>query len=284
MIEFDSLQIATKLNPPTTFKKEMVMEPPSITVLQIVLSFFSRSILATQTNLSLILKKWYLHAGFGFSSNCHKTQPTNDFQEEMVVEHPSIIVLQIVLNFFSRSILATKTNLSLVLKKWYLHDGVWFASNCHKTQPTKDFQEKMVVEPPSIIVLEIVLSFFSRSILATQTKLSLILKKWYLHAGVWFPSNCQKTQPTNDFQEQMVMEPPSITVLQIVLSFFSRSILATQTNISLILKKWYLHAGVWFPSNCQKTQPTNDFQTEMVAEPPQLLSFKLYKVSFRDPS
>ena len=102
----------------------------------------------------------------------------------MAVERPSIIVLQIVLSFFSRSILATQTNHSLILKKWYLHIGVWLDSNCHKTQPTKDFQEEMVVESPSIIVLQIVLSFFSRSILATQTNLSLILKKWYLHAGV----------------------------------------------------------------------------------------------------
>ena len=66
----------------------------------------------------------------------------------------------------------------------------------------------MAVEPPSIIVLQIVLSFVSRSILATQTNLSLVLKKWYLHAGVWFTSNCHKTQPTNDFQEKMVVEPP----------------------------------------------------------------------------
>ena len=221
----------------------MVVEPPSIIVLQIVLSFFSRSIIATQTNLNLILKKWYLHAGVGLPLNCHKTQPPNDFQEEMVAEPPSIIVLQIVLSFFSRSILPTQTNLILVLKKWYLHAGVGLPSNCHKTQPTKDFQEKKVVEPPSIIDLQISLSFFSRSILATQTNLSLILKKWYLHVGVRFPSNWHKTQPTNDIQEKMVVEPPSIIVLQILLSLFSRSILATQTNLSLILKKWYLHAG-----------------------------------------
>ena len=225
----------------------MVVEPPSIIVLQIVVYFFSRFILATQTNFSLILNKWYLHAGVWFPSNCRKIQPPNDIQEEMVVEPPSITVLQIVLSFFSRSILATQTNLSLVLKKWYLHAGVWFASNSHKTLPISDFQEEMVVEPPSITVLQIVLSFFSRSIIATQTILSLVLKKWFLHAGVWFHSNCQKTQPTNDFQEKMVVEPPSIIVLQILLSFFSRSILATQTNLGLILKKWYLHAGVWFP-------------------------------------
>ena len=129
---------------------------------------------------------------------------------------------------------------------------------------------------PSIIVLQIVLSFFSRSIWATKTNLSLITKKWYIHAGVWFASNCHKTQPTNDFQEEVVVEPPSIIAFQIVLSFFSRSILATHTNLSLILKKWYLHAGVWFATNCHKTQPTNDFQEEMVVEPPQLLSSKLY--------
>ena len=121
-----------------------------------------------------------------------------------------IIIIIFILRFFSRAILATQTNLSLILKKWYLHAGVWFASNCHKTQPTKDFQEKMVVEPPSIIVLQIVLSFFSRSIIATQTNLSLILKKWYLHAGVWFTPNCHKTEPTNDFQEEMVVEPPQL--------------------------------------------------------------------------
>ena len=102
----------------------------------------------------------------------------------------------------------------------------------------------MVVEPPSIIVLQIVLSFFSRSIFATQTNLSLILKKWYLHAGVGFPLYWHKTQPTNEFQEEMVMETPSITALQIVVSFFSRCIIATETNLHLVLKKWYLHAGV----------------------------------------
>ena len=102
----------------------------------------------------------------------------------------------------------------------------------------------MVAEPPSTIVLQIVLSFFSISTLATQNNRSLVLKKWYLHAGVGFPSYCHKTQPTNEFQEEIVMEAPSITVLQIVLCFFSRSIIATQTNLSLVLKKWYLHAGV----------------------------------------
>ena len=333
-----------KTLPTNDFQEEMVVEPPSIIVLQIVLSFFSRSILATQTNLSLILKKWYLHVGVWFPSNCHKTQPTDDFQEEMVVEPPSITIHQIVLSFFSRSILATQTNLSHVLNKWYLHDGVWYASNCHKTQPTKDFQVKVVVVPPSIIVLQILINFISRSILATQTNLRRILKKWYLHVEVWFPSNCHKTQPTDDFQEEMVVEPPSITihqivlcffsrsilatqanlshvlnkwylddavwfasnchktqptkdfqeevvveppsiiVLQILLNFISRSILATQTNLSLILKKWYLHAGVWFTSVRHKTQPTNDFQIEMGVEPPQLLSSKLYYVSFQDPS
>ena len=188
----------------------MVAEPPSIIVLQIVLSFFSRSILATQSNLSLILNKRYLYAGVWFPSNCHKTQPTNDFQEEMVVEHLSITVLQIVLSFFSRSILATQRNLSLVMKKWYLHDGALLASYCQKTQPIKNFQQQMVMEPPSIIVLQILLSFFSRSIWATQTNLSLILKKWYIRAGVWFNSICHKTQPTNDFQKEMVMEPPQL--------------------------------------------------------------------------
>ena len=175
------------------------------------------------------------------------------------MEPPSIIVLQILLSFFSRSILATQTNLRLVLKKWYLHAGVWFPSNCHKIQPTNDFQEEMVEEPSSIIVLQILLSFFSRSILATQTNLSLILKKWSLLARVWFTSNCHKTQPTNDFQEEMIVESPSITVLQIALSYFLRYISATQTNLNPVLKKWYLHGGVWIASNCHKTQPTKDF-------------------------
>ena len=246
----------------------MFVEPPSIIVLQIVLSFFWRSILASETNLSLILKKWYIYARVGFPSKCHKTQPTKDFQEEVVVEPPSIIVLQIFQIFISRSILATQSNISLILKKSYLHARIWFASNCRKTQPTNDFEEEMVVEPPSITVPRIVLSFFSRSIIATQTNLGLILKKWYLHARIWFASNCRKTQPTNDFEEEMVVEPPSITVLQIVLSFFSRSILATQTNLSLVLKKWYLHAGVWFLSNCHKTLPTKE---EMVSEPPSFI-------------
>ena len=97
---------------------------------------------------------------------------------------------------------------------------------------------------PFNIVLQIVLSFFWRSILAIETNLSVILNKWYLHAGVWCPSNSRKIQPTNDFQEEMVVEPRSIIVLQIVLSFFSRSIIATQTNFTFVLKKWYLHAGV----------------------------------------
>ena len=247
-----------KTQPSNDFHEAIVAEPPSIIVLQIVLSFFPRSILASQTNLSLILKKWYLHAGVWFTSNCLKTQPTNDFLEEMVVEPSSIIVLQIVLSFFSRYILATQTNLSLILKKWYLHAGVGFPLYWHKTQPTNEFQEEIVMDPPSITLLQIVLSFFSRCIIATQTNLSLVLKKWYLHAAVCFPSNCHKTLPSNDLQEEIVVEPPLIVVLQIVLIFFSTSILATQTNLSLLLKKWYLHAGVWFPSNCHKTQPTNE--------------------------
>ena len=97
----------------------------------------------------------------------------------------------------------------------------------------------MVVDPPSVTILETVLCFFLRSILASQTNLSRILKKWYLHAGVCFPSNCRKIHPPNDIQEEMVAEP-----LQIVLSFFSTSILATQTNLSLVLQKWYIRAGV----------------------------------------
>ena len=192
------------------------------------------------------------------------------------MEPPSITVLQIVLSLFSRSILATQTNLSLVLKIWYLQAEVWCPSNYYKTQPTNDFHEEIVAESPSVIVLQIVLGFFPRSILASQTNLSLILKKWYLRAGVWFTSNCHKTQPTNDFQEEMVVEPPSIIVLQIVLSFISRSIIATQTNLSLILKKWYLHAGVWFPSNCQKLNPPLTFKKKWLWNPLQLLSSKLY--------
>ena len=259
-----------KTQPTDDFQEEMVVEPPSITIHQVVLSFLSRSILGTQTNLSLVLNKSYLHDGVWFASNCHKTQPTNDFLRKVVVEPPSITVHQIVQSFFSRSILATQTHLSLVLKKWYLHDGVWFASNCHYTQPTKDFHEKVVVEPPSIIVPQIILRSFSGSIVATQSNLSLILKKWYLYARVEFPSKCHKTQPNEDFQEKVVVEPPSIILLQIFLRFISRSILATQSNLRLILKKWYLHARIWFASNCRKTQPTNDFEEEMVVEPPSI--------------
>ena len=118
-----------------------------------------------------------------------------------------IIIIIFILRFFSRAILATQTNLSLILKKWYLHAGVWFASNCHKTQPTKDFQEKMVVEPPSIIVLQIVLSFFSRSILATQTNLSLILKKWYLHAEFDSLQIAIKLNPPMTFKKKWLWNP-----------------------------------------------------------------------------
>ena len=144
MLEFDSLQSAIKLNPPTTFKKKWLWNllnycPSNCTKLLFKIH------LSHSNHLSLILKKWYLHAGVWFASNCHKTQPNIDFQEEMVVEPPSITVLQIVLSFFSGSILATQTNLSLILKKWYLHAGVRFTSICHKTQPTNNFQEEMVV-------------------------------------------------------------------------------------------------------------------------------------------
>ena len=156
---------------------------------------------------------------------------------------------------------AIKLNRPMTFKKkwlwnplqWYLHAGIWFPWNCRKIQHTNDFQEEMAVEPPSMTVLQIVLSFFPRSILASQTKLSLILKKWNFNAGVWFASDCHKTQPTNGFQEEIVVEPPSISVHQTVLCFFSISILVTQTNLSIVLKKWYLHAGVWYPSNCHKT-------------------------------
>ena len=159
----------------------------------------------------------------------------------------------------------------MVYKRWSL---IHF--NLPKNSTHQWLSKRNCCGTPIIIILQIVLSFFSRSILATQTNLSLIHKKWYFHAGVWFPSNCRNTQPTNDFQEEMVVEPLSIIVLQIVLSFISRSILATQTNLSLVLNIWYLHAEVWFPSNSHKTQPTNDFQKEMVVGPPQLLSSKLY--------
>ena len=170
-------------------------------------------------------------------------------------------------------------------KKWLWNPLNYCPPNCTKfhfkihlshSNQSSPYPQEMVVEPPSITVLQIVLSFSSRSILATQTNLSLVLKKWYLHVGVWLPSNRHKTQPTNDFQEEMFVDPPSIIVHKIVQSFFSRSILATQTKLSLILKKWYWHAGVSFPSNCHKSQPTNDFQKEIIVEPPQLLSSKLY--------
>ena len=166
MLEFDSLQTAIKLNQPITLKKKWLWNrlnycPTNCT------KFLFKILPTTQTNLSLILKKWYLNAGFWFSSNCYKTQPTNDFLEEMVVEPRSIIVQQIVLSFFSRSILATQSNLCFILNKWYLNAGFWFSSNCHKTQPANDFLEEMVMEPPSIIMPQIVPSFFTWSILAT---------------------------------------------------------------------------------------------------------------------
>ena len=146
----------------------------------------------------------------------------------------------------------------------------------HKTHPTNDFQEKVVVEPPSITVPQIVRSFFSRSILATQTNLNLVLNKRYLLDGVRFASNCRKTHPTKTFQEKVVVEPPSIIVLQILLSFISRSIIATQTNLSLGLKKWYFHAGVWFPLSCHKLNPPMTFRKKCLWNPLQLLSSKLY--------
>ena len=158
MLEFDSLQTAINSSHQWLSGRN-VCGTSSVIVLQIVLRFFSGSIVATQTNLSLILLKWYLCAWVGFPSKCHKTQPTKDFQEKVVVGPPSIIVLQILLCFISRSILSTQPSLSLILKKWYLHARIWFASNCHKTQPSKDIQEEMVVESPSIIVLQIVLCF-----------------------------------------------------------------------------------------------------------------------------
>ena len=127
----------------------------------------------------------------------------------------------------------------------------------------------------SIIVLQIVLSFFSRSILATQTNLSLILKKWYLQAGVWFPSYCEKTQPTNDFQEEMVLETPSITVLQIVLSFFSRSILATQSNLSLVLRNGIYMLEFDSLHTARKLNPPLTFKKKWLWKPLQLLSSKL---------
>ena len=125
---------------------------------------------------------------------------------------------------------------------------------------------------PSIIVLQIVLSFFSRSIIATHTKLSLILKKWYLHAGLW---NCHKTQPTNDFQEEMVLEPLSITVLQIVLSFISRSILATQTYLSLVLKNGIYMLQFDSLQAAIKLNPPMSLKKKWLWNPLQLLSSKL---------
>ena len=126
---------------------------------------------------------------------------------------------------------------------------------------------------PSIIVLQFVLSFFSRSILATHTNLSLILKKWYLHAGLW---NCHKTQPTNDFQEEMVLEPPSITVLQIVLSSISRSIWATQTNLSLVLKNVIYMLEFDSLQTAIKLNPPMTLKRKWLWNPLQLLSSKLW--------
>ena len=127
--------------------------------------------------------------------------------------------------------------------------------------------------PPSIIVLQFVLSFFSRSNLATHTNLSLILKKRHLHAGLW---NCHKTQPTNDFQEEMVLEPPSITVLQIVLSSISRSIWATQTNLSLVLKNVIYMLEFDSLQTAIKLNPSMTLKRKWLWNPLQLLSSKLW--------
>ena len=142
----------------------------------------------------------------------------------------------------------------------------------------------MVLEPPSITVHQIVLSFFPRSILATQTNPSLVLKKRYLHVGVLFASNCHKTQPTIDFQEQMVIEPPSIIDLQILLSFFSRSILATQTSLSLLLKNSIYMLEFGSLQTAIKHNPPMTFKKKWLWNPLQLLFTKLYYVSFQDPS
>ena len=129
---------------------------------------------------------------------------------------------------------------------------------------------------PSIIVLQIVLSFFSRSILATQTNPSLVLKKRYLHVEVLFASNCHKTQPTIDFQEKMVTEPPSIIVLQIFLSFFSRSIWATQTNLNLVLKNSIYMLAFRSLQSAIKLNPPMTFKKKWFWNSLQLLSSKLY--------
>ena len=60
MLELDSLQSATKLNAPKTFKRKWLWNP--LQLLSFKFYYVSRFILATQPNLKFILKKWYLHA------------------------------------------------------------------------------------------------------------------------------------------------------------------------------------------------------------------------------
>ena len=147
ILECDSLQSAIKLNPPMTFKNKWLWNP---------LNYCPRNCTKFLFNIhrSHSNQSWpYLQKMvFTCWSLIHFNMPQNSTHRWLCKRNgcgtPSIIVLQIVWSFFSRSILATQTNLSLILKKWYLHAGVWFTPNCHKNQPTNDFQEEMVVEPP----------------------------------------------------------------------------------------------------------------------------------------
>ena len=134
----------------------------------------------------------------------------------------------------------------------------------------------MVVEPPSIAVLQIVLSFFSRSILATQTNLSLILRKWYLHAGDGFPSNCHNIQPNNGFEEEMVTEPPSIAVLRIVQSFFQDPSYPLKPIFALSSRNGIYMLEFDSVQIAIKLNPAMTFKRKWLWNPLQLRSFKLY--------
>ena len=149
MFELDSLQSAIKLNPPKTFKRKWLWNP--LQLLSFKFYYVSRFILATQPNLKFILKKWYLHARIWFASNCHKTQPSKDIQEEMVVESPSIIVLQIVLCYFSRSILATQPILALSSKNGNYMLELNSIQSAIKLNPPMSFKKKWLRNPLQLL-------------------------------------------------------------------------------------------------------------------------------------
>ena len=149
MLEFDSIQAAIKLNPPMTFKKKWLWNP--LQLLSFKFYYVSRFILTTQPNPKFILKKWYLHARIWFASNCHKTQPSKDIQEEMVVESPSIIVLQIVLCYFSRSILATQPILALSSKNGNYMLELNSIQSAIKLNPPMSFKKKWLWNPLQLL-------------------------------------------------------------------------------------------------------------------------------------